>query len=206
MTFHSGFQPSRAPFYYFGLALICTLALSYGHATAASITITCPREDVIVQGWDGPLFVTYEGEATGTLKAKSATLEFSLPAKMEKRSQDIDGKQQTVTTIRGFDKTSSKMPELAALEACIAKSIDPAQAQDKDSYLTARDGCLAKTPLTKEPVEITAFLNIGVFPGDPPEEFAPIVEMQRTYAAKTAAPGGSTVIETFPAQCTVAGN
>ena len=174
-------------------------------ASAATITIACPKEDLIVSGWNGPIVFTYDGDATGTLKAKSGTFELSMPAKMEEISRVVDGVRHKTTAIRAFDKASSRMPELAALEACIAKAIDPAEAQDSDAYLNARDGCLPNTPISAAPVPITAFINIGIVPGEKPEELAPIVEIQRTYTDKTKAPGGTTRIDTFPGSCTVSG-
>ena len=187
------------------IALALATFLACTGASAATISINCEREDVMVAAWNGPLVVTYEGEAAGTLTAKSATFEISMPATMEQRSSEVDGKQQTATIVIAFEKTTSRMPDLAALEACIAKTIDPAQTQDKDSFLTARDSCLWTTPIGTAAIEITASIKVGIFPGEPPEEFAPIVEIQRIYNEKTSAPGGTITIETFPAKCTMAG-
>ena len=182
---------------------LATLVLASAPIQATTVTVTCGREDVVVVGWGGPLTITYDGEATGTLHVVSRTQEFSLPAHMEKQPQDVDGTQMDVVSIQAVDKTQSKMPDLPTLEACIAKTIPSGMEQDNDSYLNARDSCLSPTPINVAPIDIRASVKIAFLAGKAGKENGQTVELKRAYLSKTSAPGGITNIEAFPAQCAI---
>ena len=176
------------------LALIVAFAIS--PASAAAIKITCENEDVMAAGWKGPMTVTYDGAASGTLTVKSEHIDLRLPATSKKRTGEIDGKSKTATAIDGFGDTKTVMPDLAALEACAAKSVQPDFKNDADMVAIARMSCLATTAPSAAPVPVTASVTVGLIPGDTAGTPDVIVEIKRTYAD-----ANKTSIETFPKNC-----
>ena len=180
------------------LTALALLALASCPASAATLTVTCERSDVIVSAWNGPTTITYTGSAEGTLQLKASYGEMSLPAKLVPHAM-ADG--TPARAIRAFGDTSSTMPDLAALEACISTKIEPGQEDDKDSYYNGRDACLAQTPPTPAPIPMTGQVDIGIFPGETPSAFELVVEIKRIYLEKTKAPGGRTQLDSFPGQC-----
>jgi hypothetical protein len=173
-----------------GLAI--GLLLGFAEAPlAATVGVSCASGDVI-SGSAGPVTYAYEGDASGTLTVRSPTGQFVLPATFM-----TDGE---TTSIKGSGKTSAPMPDLAALEACIAQKRDP---KDPDGYLNARDACLASTSIAKGPVDIKGWVNIGIMRGLEPDKPGIMIEVKLTYAAKTSGPGGATSIESYPAKCSV---
>lgn len=174
-------------------ALAIGLLLGFPEAPlAAKIGLSCASGDVVT-GSAGPVTYSYEGEASGTLTVKSTTGQFILPATMM-----TDGE---TTSIKGNGMTTAPMPDLDALETCIAQRRDT---QDPDAYLSARDACLSSTPLAKAPVAIKGWVNIGIMPGLTPDKPGVMIEVKLTYARKTAGPGGVTSIDSYPGRCTVA--
>lgn len=174
-------------------ALAIGLLLGFPEAPlAARIGLSCASGDVVT-GSAGPITYSYEGEASGTLTVKSTAGQFILPATMM-----TDGE---TTSIKGNGMTNAPMPDLAALETCIAQRRDT---QDPDAYLSARDACLSSTPLAIAPVGIKGWVNIGIMPGLTPDKPGVMIEVKLTYARKTAGPGGVTSIDSFPGRCSVA--
>lgn len=177
---------------------LAVLALASCPATAATLTLTCERSDVIVSAWNGPMTITYTGEADGTLQLKAPYGELTMPAKLVSHAM-ADGTGGRA--IKAYADSSMTMPDLPTLEACVAKQIEPGQEADADMYDTARDACLAQVPLTPSPIPMTAQIDVGIFPGEPPAKYGLVIEVKRTYLEKTKSPSGKTRIDSFPAKC-----
>lgn len=182
------------------VASLALLALAGCPAAAATLTVTCERADVIVPAWNGPLTITYTGAAEGTLQLTGPYGDMSLPAKLVAHAM-ADGTE--ARAIKAFGDTTSTMPDLVALEACIATKIEPSQGADNDSYLNGRDMCLAQTPPTPAPIPMTGQIDIGIFPGKTITTSEVVIEMKRIYLDTTKGPGGRTVIGSFPGTCSL---
>ena len=180
------------------LAFVALLVPAGTLARAETLTITCQRADVISPTWNGPMTMTYTGGAEGTLQVKAPYGEFSVPAKLASHAM-ADGTGGRA--IRAIGNTSTTMPDIAALEACIAKQIEPGQEADSGSYDSARDSCLAQVPPTASPIPMTAQIDIGIFPGEPPDKYGLVIEIKRIYLEKTKSPNGHTRIDLFPGAC-----
>lgn len=181
-----------------GTIAVCSAAsLLFGlsPAFAESISISCSVENANVSLEGGSLTATYEGEATGTVKIKASSFEFSVPAKKIKR--EADG----APVIQAYSKATAVMPDLAALEACIKKMVDPAEAGDNGAYDFAATQCTRDLKPGTAPVPIMAAVNILLVPGEAPGKLAPVVEVSRYYEGKTARPGGPARLDTFPGKC-----
>jgi hypothetical protein len=185
------------------LGIAVLLAFAAASASAAPLMITCENEDVIALDWKAPLTVTYDGEATGTLTVQSQHIALSLPAKKEVRTGELDGKPHSVTGITGNADTNAVMPDLAALDACAQSSIEPELKDDADMYAVAIMSCLSKTKPGATPVKVAASVSVALIPSD--EAGAPdvVVEIKRTYLDKSASPGGTASIGTFPKNCAI---
>jgi hypothetical protein len=71
-------------------------------------------------------------------------------------------------------------------------------------YALATMSCLAKTPQDSTPVPITAAGSIALVPSQNDGVPDVVVEIHRTYAAKSASPSGETRVDDFPT-CSIAG-
>lgn len=183
------------------MATLCgVVALSSGAslATAETIIISCKFENANIKlTGNESLAATYEGDESGTVTIKASTFEFSIPAKKQNRAAD------GAPLIEAWEKTSSAMPDLASIESCIAKTIDPAETQDKGAYDYAATQCTRDTPPGQAVLPIMASVKILLLPVD--GEVAPVVEISRYYEGKTAAPDGRTRLDTFPGACEITG-
>ena len=65
-----------------GLSALVVLTFSSATAWAETITATCEKEDAIVVGWNGPLTIIYDGDATGTLKVEKSEGEKVKPSEV----------------------------------------------------------------------------------------------------------------------------
>ncbi len=164
-------------------------------AVAETIVITCATENPTAGQDSGTLTATYTGDATGTLSVKASDFEFSVSAKK------IEQADLPAPVIQAYDKTAAVMPDLAALEACTKKILDPADADNNRAYDRAVMACAKELKPGTAPLPITAAVNISLLPGKAPGTMAPIVEVYRYYEGKTARPGGPTRLETFPEGC-----
>ena len=172
-------------------------------AAAEPISINCENEDVLAANWKGPMTVTYDGEASGTLIVKSDHIDLTLPATSKVRTGEVDGSPKTATAIEGFGETKSVMPDLAALEACAVKTVQPDFKDDADMVAIARISCLVTTPPSAAPVTVKASVTVGLSPGETAGAPDVIVEIKRTYSETTAAAGKAVSIETFPKNCAI---
>lgn len=185
------------------VASVVLVAFSACRPAAEPLKIQCEREDTTTPGWDGPMEVTYNGEASGTLSVTSAHIELSLPATKEVRTGEVDGKPHSVTGITGNAEVQAIMPDLAALDTCVASTIQPEFKGDADMYAVATMSCLAKAPMGTVPVPITAAVSVALVPSENNGPSDVVVEIKRTYAAKSASPSGVTSIDSFP-RCSLA--
>jgi hypothetical protein len=191
VTQRMGWMPSVATIAV-GSFAICVEPL---RAFAETIIITCATENPTAGRDSGSLTATYTGDATGTLTVKASLFEFSVPA------QRIEQADLPAPVIQAYAKTTAVMPDLATLEACIKKILDPADVDDNRAYDRAVMACAKDLQPGTAPMPITAAVNISLLPGKSPGIMAPIVEVYRYYAGKSARPGGPTRLETFPDGC-----
>src|SRR5436190_2815166 len=158
------------------ITLLCTAHV----ANAAPLTINCEAEDRMVEGWTGPLTISYSGGASGDVAVKSEHVTFSLPA-TETRTTAADGAEKP--TIIGSGETSSVMPDPQALKACIDAALAPNQANDEDMQFQALRGCVPKVAMSPSPIGVQASMTIivgGLLPGDDPKGV--VVAIKRGYA------------------------
>ncbi len=180
-----------------GLA-IAALALSLP-ASAASLAFTCEEKDA---GKPATMTLTYEGEATGTLKVVASFGEMLLPATKEETEVEVDGQKVKQTGIRAFGEAKIMMPEKAAFEACIVKSRMP----DMDDDILGVMGCRSQVA----PAPTDATVNVEVVMGG--AVGGPLVFLNRTYVeqsidylAGNGKKGGRIAIESVPPPaCTTA--
>jgi hypothetical protein len=170
-------------------------------AWASSIRIACAAADAL-SGGGGPVTVTYDGEAAGTVTVASEQISFSLPAKKEVRMGELDGKPHSVTGITGFSETLTAMPEQAALEACAAKSVQPEFKDDADMVAMAVMSCVKTTPAAAAPVKAQVSVSVALVPNDGAADDV-VVEIRRSYSAPAKVPGGKISIDTFPGNCSL---
>lgn len=184
------------------LVLIAVLAAASGNgAWASPIKIACAVADAL-SGSGGPLTVSYDGEATGTVTVASEQISFSLPAKKEVRKGELDGKPHSVTGITGFSETLTVMPDQAALEACAAKSVQPEFKDDADMVAMAVMSCVKTAPAAAAPVKAQVSVSIALVPNDGAADDV-VVEIKRSYSAPAKVPGGKISIDTFPGNCSL---
>lgn len=178
--------------------LLATVMLVGTPTFAASVKITCDKADAL-SGAAGPLTVTYDGEASGTVAVASPSISFSLPAKKEVRSGDLDGKPHTVTGITAFGEAMSSMPDQGQLETCAAKSVQPEFKDDADLFAMAVMSC-AKTMANGASVKIAASVSVALVPGEGGADDV-VVEIKRSYLAPSKSPGGKLSLDAFPGGC-----
>lgn len=183
------------------LALICTSQI----VGAASLTITCEKEDVIVPGWAAPLTLSYPGGDSGDLTVTSEHVTFSLPAAQTLTSGVVDGVEVTATTIAGSGETSSLMPDPQALMACVASSLQPEFKDDADVQFTTMLACVPKVAMGASPIAIHASISLGIFPGSNPDAPDVNVEIKRSYVGIKTPAGDKVTIDTYPKNCKLAG-
>lgn len=174
-------------------------------AGAASLTITCEKEDVIVPGWAAPLTLSYPGGDSGNLTVTSEHVTFSLPAAQTLTSGVVDGVEVTATTIAGSGETSSLMPDPQALMACVASSLQPEFKDDADVQFTTMLGCVPKVAMGASPIAIHASISLGIFPGSNPDAPDVNVEIKRSYVGIKTPAGNKVTIDTYPKNCKLAG-
>lgn len=187
-------------------AVIGLLVLSAsGQATLAeTLSFKCEEQDA---GGSAEMTAVYEGDRSGTLKLKTSFGEIELPATMETREREIEGMELKATGIRASGPAIVKMPDRASIEACIAAKTKPDQAGDEDIFSLLLESCRPAAALGKTPIQIKASVEIAMMhaesAGQPPDVE---VYVKRTYLEKSAVPGGTFAIESFPPpKCALAG-
>lgn len=170
-----------------------------GAPLAAGLTLKCGRADVQNPKWKVPETFVYAGGDSGPLKISGPFGDFSINVR---RTTMPAGKMTTGEALAGTATVRVKLPPLADLEACIAKSLTASGAKpdDKDAYLNGRDACLQTLPPPGEGVDATASLRIGFFKDGSSGEDA-FVDLRFKYEGASKAPGGAMVVEPSPEQC-----
>jgi hypothetical protein len=188
-------------------ALIGLLVLSTCGQTALAETLSfkCEEQDA---GQPAEMTAIYEGEQSGTLKLVASFGEIELPATMGTRTREIEGMGLKATGIRASGPAIVKMPDRASIEACIAAKTKPDQAGDEDIFSLLLESCRPAAQLGKAPIEVKASVEIAMMhaesAGQPPDVE---VYVKRTYLEKSAVPGGTFAIESFPPpKCALAGD
>lgn len=194
-------QPSFSVMRWIVLAAIVTMPAP--PVLAGAIKITCAKADTIAGG-GGAMTVTYDGDATGTVTIASAPVSLSIPATKTVRTGTLDGKPHSVTGITGATEGAFAMPDRAALEACASKSVQPEFKDDANMYSVALLSCSTSTPLSTAPVKASAAVSIALVPAESGGDDV-VVEIKRTYTEKSPVPSGTVSIDTFPGDCTLAG-
>lgn len=182
--------------------IVALIALPASPVLSGTVNITCAKADAMASG-GGPMTVSYDGDATGTITIASAPVNLSVPANKTVKTGTLDGKPHSVTGIVGASDGAIPMPDRAALEACAAKNIQPEFKDDADMFAVALLACVSSTPVAAAPVEANASVTIALVPNNGGEDV--VVEIKRTYLEKSAVPGGTISIETFPGDCALAG-
>ena len=157
----------------------------------------------MVEGWTGPLTISYPGGASGDVAVKSDHVTFSLPAQTGSATA-ADGTERT--TILGSGETSSVMPDPQALKACMDAALPPDQANDEDIQFQALRGCVPKVAMSPSPIGVQASVTIivgGLMPGDDPNKV--VVAIKRSYPDVKMASGAGVTLKTSPDNCKIAG-
>ena len=168
-------------------------------AHAETLAFTCEEKDA---GKPATMTITYEGEASGTVKIVGSFGEVSLPATKEVTEVEVEGQKVKQTGIRAFGEAKVMMPAKAALEACISGKRQPDETDDILGLMACR--------AVVEPAEsaIKADLEL-VFHGDGTDPFVYLkrtfLEKSNDYLSGNGEPGGFIAIESLPPpDCTTA--
>lgn len=161
----------------------------------------CSEAETITVKCDAPLEMTlvYEGDDSGTMTVTDSSGAFSLPASLERRKSEVDGKLIKAMGIRADGAVSTIMPDKATVEECIKGKVSTDLLADPDVVFTTAMGCGTSVAPGKDPVEINANVEITVL--DPPEAY---VFVTRTYAEPTTLGDGTIELTSMPPpQCVV---
>jgi hypothetical protein len=161
---------------------------------ADTLILDCERESTLVPGWTAPMRITYAGAEQGTVDVAAKHVNFKLAGSKRTRAED------NAVVIEAFGETEAIMPDLAAVEACAAKSVPADLAGDADVYYTMSLSCLGSSAPGPTPVPIKASVSIGIVSASDV-----IVEIKQTYKAKSNSPDGKFSIDTFPLKCRMSG-
>src|SRR5262249_43476677 len=134
-------------------------ACSRSEAETVMLNCTAPSEMTLV----------YEGSDSGTLTVTDTSGAFSLPARMETRQGDVDGTPTKATGILANGPVSIRMPDKAAIEACVSSKLSGELLADPDVVFTTALGCGSSVPMGKEPVQVNAKVEISVV--EPPNAY-----------------------------------
>jgi hypothetical protein len=159
-------------------------------AWAETITIACEGKEM---GKPYSLNLVYESGDPSTLKVSGAYGEFTLPAgKSINEGDGPDGVKISVTNIWGSADLNLKMPDQAALEACVRKRLTPEQMTDKDIVFSTIFPCAAETPAASEPVPAKVSATVSILEG------SALVIVKRTYVKKSDLPESEISLEPLP--------
>jgi hypothetical protein len=176
-----------------------------GPVQAEALDVVCEQEDALLQGWTGPLKLSFSGTSGDLLKVDSAHVQLKLPAETAQQIGTIDGREVVSTRITASGELPSIMPEPEALKVCAAGTVQPEFKDDADMFALALMGCVAKTAPTASPLAVQASVTVGIVPAAAGQEPDVIIEIKRTYVVATLPSGGALAIETFPKNCKVSG-
>ena len=178
---------------------IFALFVGAGAPLAAGLTLKCRHADVVNPKWKVPLTFVYAGGDSGPVNVSSPFGDFSINVK---RTSMPAGTKTTGEALAGAATVRVKLPPLADLEACILKRLTASASKpdDKDAFLNGRDACLQTLQPPLEGVDAIASLRIG-FVKDQSGGEDLFADLRFRYEGASRAPGGTMVVEPFPAQC-----
>lgn len=184
-----------------GIAVASLLAFDC-RVYAAAITITCTTENGMVPTSNGPLVITYDGEATGTLTVKGAFGDMALPATKQTRRGSVKGfnddKEYEAVGIQADGPAAIVMPDKAVIEACVKGKPTPEGLTPEENVFMALMSCSASAPPGTAKVPITASVEIAFVSTAPPVLELMTTVMKQTYSEASTLPGGKITIETIP--------
>lgn len=188
------------------LALFVLLLATPAPALAAQVQVVCEGEAVTVPDWNaGTMTLTYSGGDSGTVVIKGPHTDIAIPARSIERTVDILGVVSKVTNIIGTADTTSTMPDLAAVQACVAGKIPASLKDDADVYFTTALSCFGKAQMAASAVPVRGDITITMLPGDEPGTTDVLVQGKRTYLGAPATPGGPLSIDISPKDCKLSG-
>lgn len=155
-------------------------------AAAETVRMQCAADDT----FNAPeMTLVYED---GTLTVAGSFGTMRLPASIETGpTTDDAGSPATVRGIRASGPANVRMPDKAALEACVRARLPSDQIEDADIVFVTLMACAKETPEADEPVAINASAEIVLWP-------MTYVGVTRTYAEATDLAGGSIALEAYP--------
>lgn len=164
-------------------------ALGSMPAVADTVRMQCAADDA----FNAPeMTLVYEGNDSGTLTVSGAFGTMSLPATLESGpTTDDPGSAVTVRGIRASGPATVRMPDKAALEACVRARLPSDQIEDADIVFVTLMACAKETPDADAPVAINASAEVVLWP-------MTYVGVTRTYAEATDLAGGSIALEAYP--------
>lgn len=161
-------------------------------AWSATLAFACELSD---GGKASAMTITYEGEASGTVKIGGVLGELSLPATMEITQIEVEGAKVEQTGVRAFGTAQVLMPDKAALEACIAGKRQPGETDDILGLLACR------TTVEAAPADATVSLELA-FQGEAADPFVYVtrtyLDESPDYLAGNGTKGGRIAIEFIP--------
>ena len=188
------------------LALAASAALLAGLASASAgpLKIVCGKANWLHPDTGGPLTVTYDGGDRGTIMVKGPHADLTLAATSSSRTGTVAGLTMTTTHISGGAEMNTAMPDLAAMEACIAAKVQPGLKTDADVYILAAHSCVGKVPMSAAPVPVRASVALDLIATDDPKNPEISVAVKRSYLAKSSAPSGKMDIDMLAGDCKLA--
>ena len=167
---------------------------------AGSIKVACEGESVTIPGWtSGTMNVIYDDSEKGKIAIKGPHTDFSLPATLI----SMASADPPSNIISASGQTQAVMPDLAAVDSCVASKVSPDQKNDRDVYLITALSCIEGAPPSAGPVPIIASVKLGLMKGEATEPPDTWLEGEITYTDKSAGPDGKLTIPLFPKECKV---
>lgn len=185
------------------LAIVASAALlaSLASASAGPLKIVCDKENWLHPDTGGPVTVTYDGGERGTIMVKGPHADLTLAATSSSRTGTVAGMTITTTRISGGAEMNTAMPDLAAVEACVAAKVQPSLKGDPDVYIVAAQSCVGKVPMGAVPVPVKASVALDLIATDDPKNPEISVSVKRSYLAKSSAPSGKMDIDMLAGDC-----
>lgn len=162
-------------------------------ASSATLAFACELSD---GGKASAMTITYEGEASGTVKIGGVLGELSLPGTMEITQVEVAGAKVEQTGVRAFGTAKVLMPDKAAIEACITGKRQPGETDDILGLMACRTTVEAAAP-----ADATVSLEL-VFQGEAADPFVYVtrtyLDESPDYLAGNGKKGGRIAIESIP--------
>jgi hypothetical protein len=155
-----------------------------GVAQAVTLKFDCVERDTPA---NAAMRLTYDGDESGTLRVEASFGTFMLSAtKVEPAGAMTMG-------IRAFGSASVRMPEQAALEACVRGKASADVPLDDDSAVFFTSGCQQSVAPAPEPVGAAVSIELVRDQGPETQAF-----LRRTYATPTDGLKSKLYLEALP--------